>query len=171
MESMIGNISLNDHSYNSLNIMGTAKLDNVTITDELKVVGPVKLKNNCKIQGSINIIGPLDVVVATINAGKVVGPVEAKDLKVDGELIIVGPVNCKSCKFSASLEIVSKKSIFEDSELNKIVIRKDGEKKKQYLHLKGKTVVNGDIIFEEADAEVVIDKDAIVKGKIIKGKK
>ncbi|MBF0315413.1 MAG: hypothetical protein HQK52_18475 [Oligoflexia bacterium] len=113
-------------------------------------------------------IGPVAITAATINTGKVVGPFEAKDLKVDGELTVVGPVNCNDCKFTSPIEIVSKKSVFEDSELHKIVIRKDGDKKKQYLYLKGKTVVHGDIIFEYADAEVVVDKEAKVEGKIIK---
>lgn len=170
MESMMGNISLNNRTYSSLNIMGTAKLDNVTITDELKVLGPVELKNNCKIS-SIKITGPLEAVGSTINSGKVVGPLEAKDLKVEKDFIVVGPVNCKGCKFNAPVEIVSTKTVIEDSEMNKIVIRKDGDKRKQYLYLRGKTIVHGDVVVEQADAEVVVGKNARVEGKIIKGKK
>ncbi|MBF0363252.1 MAG: hypothetical protein HQK49_19675 [Oligoflexia bacterium] len=171
MESMMGNISLNDQTYKSLNIMGTAKLNNVIIEEDLKVVGPSELKNNCKIQGSVNLIGPLKATGIVINSGKVVGPFEATDLNVEKELLLVGPVECKRCKFNSQLVITAKKCTFKDSELASLLVKEDGEKKKQYVYLEGKTVVHGDVVVEQADAEVVVEKGARVEGKIIKGKK
>ncbi|MBF0208924.1 MAG: hypothetical protein HQK53_18845 [Oligoflexia bacterium] len=51
-----------------------------------------------------------------------------------------------------------------------ILLKKDGEKKKQTIELSGKSIVHGDIILEQNDAEVIVGKYARVEGKIIRDK-
>ncbi|MBF0300075.1 MAG: hypothetical protein HQK51_15240 [Oligoflexia bacterium] len=170
MQSMMGNTNLSDNTYDSLKIMGAAKLSNVIITENLDILGPTTLTNNSKIEGKINVVGPINLRSVTLNTGRVVGPFDAENLKVSGELNIVGTVDCNNCKFKSPLVITSKKCSFKDSEMESLRILKDGEKATQKIYLRGKTTVHGDIICEGKNVEIVLDEGAKVLGNVTKGK-
>ncbi|MBF0298159.1 MAG: hypothetical protein HQK51_05530 [Oligoflexia bacterium] len=183
METFMGMTNLKDKNFDSLKIIGMSNLSNVIIKNNLEIIGATTFENNIKVNGKISIVGPVKINKSYINTGKIVGSLKAVESDFANELKVIGLVECSQCNFKSEIEIISNKSIFTNSELSTIKIMKnenDGSddsskenstsvKKKQILILKGNTKVNGDVIFEDQNSELILDKNVKISGKIIKG--
>jgi hypothetical protein len=97
------------------------------------------------------------------------GPLDANELSVNNALII-GPAHIKESLIK-QLTITANSIIFEDSQIDKIIVKSDDKNTKQTVTLLGNTIINQNITFESGIGEVIVKSDKVQLQGIIGGKR
>lgn len=146
-----GGAEFKNSKFQSLEVNGTLNFKNLTVSESVEINGTIKGKNiKCN-----NLI--------------VSGSLEGHNIHVNGYTIVSGYLSVHD-SFFEELKINSDKIFLNNTTTKKIVIKASKNKVKQQLILKGKTMVNGDIIFESESGEILLDKQAKITGQVIGGR-
>lgn len=163
----------------ALKIMGPARLEKVK-AKALEVMGPLnfkdlKVEGDSKIMGpmegrngqfsTIEIMGPVKVENFISDRLKVKGPVSFKKADIKNDTSIKGPLFAEDSSFQ-KINIATNKAELKDSKSKDIYVYKDDSNHVQYLELKGKTTIEGNIEFESGKGIVKADKDVVIKGQV-----
>lgn len=173
-----GSSHINKGAYESLKVNGSLTCDGLTITDSLVTNGSIQGKNlTCKTihaNGACNVDG-----------------FQAQDVKINGSFVGENIEITGGSKFNGDLKIThgtlrditllsAHPTLIDTKVKGSIRIKKVNngcnffgfsfnQPSVQVLALKGKTVIEGDVVFEE-NGEVHLFDAAEVKGKIVNGK-
>lgn len=167
--SFIGPQEIEKKSLQRLHQVGPLKFDQMTISEDATVIGPMKGKNG-KFK-TLNVTGSLKCDGLEANSLKVVGLTKLEKAKISGEVDVVGAFEAEKSHFQ-DVKITSQEAEFEDSQIKSIAIRKnqgDTTNQPQILKLEGKTTVEGPITFESGIGVVEIGKHVVLKGEVIGG--
>ena len=157
------------NSFLSENNSGVMTYENETI-DHLNVNGVANLKRTT-VQNFLQVNGCLNATGAFIKKMHVNGDATLENCSVDQNSTICGFLNATNSKFKNKLSIASEKVIFIDCTINDLQILKTSNvNKPQIIELKGKTKVNGSIVFEQENGEVFLSKDSTI-APLLKGGK
>lgn len=161
--SFVGPADLKEVTAKSLSVMGPLHFNHLKVEKAAEIIGPVA-NSEFGAFDSLTITGPFVAKNVTCSKLEVTGPVDVTDLKVSGATTIIGPLKAGKSIFQ-NLTITSDKVILEDSKTKDIVVEKN-EDKKQVLHLKGKTIVEGNITFESGKGTVKQGSEVKIQGEI-----
>ena len=156
-----GKISLKQAQYDSLQINGNFAFEDVDVKNYLKVNGDKEGKNlKCsEIQSNGSFKVDSLIVKDIENNGSFIG----KNVEISGLGRFNGKVEITNCKLN-DIEISSEKVVFTDCNINKLLIKKSDENKKQVVELHGDSAI-GDIEFEKPGEIHSFDKSQVT-GKI-----
>ena len=144
-----GFTKLNDKTFDKLQVMGDAELENVQVTNEATITGMLTAKKFTAKQ--LDVTGNAKLDEATIEAVQVIGMLDAKACSIQG------------------LVITTESSMLNTCKVKTVMVKKvEGSEKPQVLELDN-TVVEGDVTFEAGNGEIVLKGDARVAGAIIGG--
>jgi hypothetical protein len=99
----------------------------------------------------------------------ITGRAELKKSTIKGEAYITGFLYSEESKFEKTLVAVGNKLILTNSTVPNIIVKpmsKAPLESPQVIRLKGKTIVDGGIAFEQPGGLVQADEEAIIKGAI-----
>lgn len=161
--SFVGPTELNSITAKSLSVMGPLQFNHLEVEKDIVILGPVTNSEH-GVFGSLEITGPFNAKNIVCSKLDATGPVDVTDLTVSGEATMTGPLKARKSTFQ-NLTIWADEISLEDVKTNDILVKKD-EKKKQVLHLKGKTVVTGNITFESRNGMVEQGPDVKIQGAI-----
>jgi hypothetical protein len=174
-EVMNGNVNLISKEYDSLSINGGLTFENLSIKNLLIINGRIQGKNlQCTI---INSNGSLNVTGLQAQNIESHGTFLAKDIDVTGESILRGTIEITNAKLN-QIKMSTTQTTFTNAEVRGNVILENIDKasdhlggsfpqpQPQVLKLKGKSLILGDIIFENK-GEVHVFDQARIEGKVI----
>lgn len=161
--SFMGPTELKEITAQSLSVVGSLHFNNLKVEKDTEIVGPVANSDH-GVFGSLFITGTFMAKNITCSKLKVIGPVDVTDLHVSKATMIIGPLKAEKSTLQ-NLTITSDKIILEDSKTKNIVVKKN-KNKKQILDLKGKTIVEGNIIFESGKGVVEQDSEVKIQGEV-----
>lgn len=168
----IGPTDLSNQSYEDLSIWGPAKLhqiraskisivgpldfDQLEVSQELSVVGPVSgLGGRAEV---LDITGPLDLRRFLCHSLIATGPVNLNRVRVYCGSTFIGSVEAKLCRFEGVV-ITCDTCRFEDVETGDITFKRSPGKDPVRLELFGHCIIRGKIVFESGNGLVVIADD------------
>lgn len=167
--SFIGATEFKEVTAQSLSVKGPIHFNHLKVQKSTEIFGPVT-NSEFGTFNSLIITGPFMAKNVTCSTLEVTGPVDVTDLQVSGATTIIGPLKAGKSTFQ-NLTITADKIILEDSKTKDIIVKKN-EDKEQVLDLKGKTIVEGNIIFESGkgivEQEYKVKIQGEVKGAIVK---
>ena len=149
----IGADSYGEVTLESLELVGTIKLNGTTVAKHLKVTG--------------NLIA----TSAHLHDVDVDGNVKLTDTTLDQKLRVTGSLQAVGSEFRQPLFFNGQKARFSDCTLSGITIQRDAAfKAKQVIELKGKTFIDGPVNFEGGNGEVLLYPGSKVRGSVSGGK-
>jgi len=132
----------------------------------LSVNGPVTIQQSTITSAVIN--GPTDLNRSTVFQLTANGPLKLTEANIN-ELVLQGSLDAK--KSTINKIKISGEITLTDSTVTSVTFkRKSLASSPSKIYLKGKSQVNGDIVFENGQGLVYAEKTAKVTGKIIGGK-
>lgn len=146
-----GSVICNQGTTSSLTTNGMASIDNTIISGKTQTSGYLKA-NNSKFE-SLKSNGQAVLSNCTIE----------KDAAINGQLM------AESTIFNNNLNLHSSQSKLSDSRVNKNVHVYHSNSKQSMLLLKGSTI-DGDVIFDDGNGEIIMDKSSQINGSVIGGK-
>lgn len=167
---------------------GPTTMKEANLNHSLKVMGPLTLKHT-NIKGETVVYGPfigqelnLNLLIVygsskikntRVGEISIYGPLSIASSKVSGPTTVKGPIHSKKTVFQKDISVASNIATFEDTTFQNIEIQRTDEiiHKSPVVYLKGKTIVEGDIIFASGDGKVIADKNVQIKGTIKGGVK
>ena len=161
--SFMGPADLKEITAKSLSVMGPLHFNHLKVEKAAEIFGPVA-NSEFGAFDSLAITGPFVAKNVTCSKLEVTGPVDVTDLQVSGATTIIGPLKAVKSTFQ-NITITSDQVTLVDSKTKDIVVEKN-EDKKQVLHLKGKTIVEGNITFESGKGIVKQGPEVKVQGEI-----
>ncbi|MBX9786976.1 MAG: hypothetical protein K2Y08_06530 [Alphaproteobacteria bacterium] len=161
--SFMGPTELKEITAKSLSVMGPLRFNHLKVEKAAEIFGPVA-NSEFGAFDSLIITGPFVAKNVTCSKLEATGPVDVTALQVSGATTIIGPLKAKKSAFQ-NLTITSDKVILEDSKTKDIVMKKNKDKK-QVIDLKGKTIVEGNIIFESGKGVVEQGSDVKIQGEV-----
>ena len=148
----VGSDNYGEVTLESLEILGTIKLNKTTISKVLKVTG--------------NLVA----TSAHLNEIEAEGDIKLNDTTLDSKVIITGSLQAQDSHFHQLLTFTGQKALFSGCSLSSIAVRRDASfKAKQVIELK-KTVVDGSIVFEGGNGEVILYPGSKIRGSVTGGK-
>ena len=148
----VGSDSYGEVTLESLEILGTIKLNKTTISKLLKVTGNLVANS------------------AHLNEIDAEGNVKLSDSVLDNQVVVTGSLQAHDSDFRQPLTFTGQKAFFSGCSLSSIKVRRDAAfKAKQVIELK-KTVVDGSIIFEGGNGEVILYPGSKIRGSLTGGK-
>ena len=144
--SFCGSAHLKEMSYASITINGTAKLDNVTVTEKLTINGSLLATKS---------------TIHTINAN---GKIDLQKTTINGPCKINGYLNAQNSTLDQII-VSSERITFYDSTTKTITIKKTKEHGEQIVELNS-TKVDGNIVFEGGNGKVLSTGNSEITGKI-----
>lgn len=161
--SFIGPTDLKEITAKSLSVMGPLHFNHLKVEKATEIVGPIS-NSEFGAFDSLTITGPFVAKNVTCSKLEVTGPVDVTDLQISGATTIIGPLRAVKSTFQ-NITITSDQVTLEDSKTKDIVVEKN-EDKKQVLHLKGKTIVEGNITFESGKGTIKQGAEVKIQGEI-----
>ncbi len=144
-----GFTKLNDKTFDKLQVMGDAELENVQVTNEATITGMLTAKK------------------LTAKQLQVTGNAKLDEATVEGAHIM-GMLDAKACTIQ-DLAITTESSMLNACKVKTVMVKKvEGSEKPQVLELDN-TVIEGDVTFEAGNGEIVLKGDSRVAGAIIGG--
>lgn len=148
----IGSDTYGKTSIESLDLLGTAKLNGTTV-QTLKITGNLIARS------------------ALLKKVGAVGNVQFEDTVVEDAIQITGSLQATGSEFRKTLLFIGQKALFSDCKLCGITVQRDGTfKAKQVIELKEGTTVSGDIVFENGEGVVFLYPRARVLGSVSGGR-
>lgn len=181
--SFMGPTELKEITAKSLSVMGPLHFNNLKVEKNTEIFGPVANSDH-GVFDSLFITGPFMAKNIACSKLEVTGPVDVTDLQVSGDATIIGPLKAGKSTFQnltltgplkaekstfQDLTITADKIVLEDVKTKDILVKKNQEErqeKKQVLHLNGKTIVEGNIIFESGKGIVEQGSEVKIQGEI-----
>ena len=177
---MAGNARLEKLSYDSLTIAGALDFNNLTIEKTLTVEGSANgnsLKCNKFIvnssftgkniqaqNGEVN--GTLVCDTVTIDEDLTVnGSLSGKKIKVSGKTKVDGNLDASKSSFS-DIEVATTYRITLTSSKAKNIFVKKSKYESQRIYLEGRTIIEGNIIFESGNGKVLVSRKAKIMGEV-----
>lgn len=163
--TIIGPADLDQLKSNTLKVTGPLKFNKIVISNETEVTGPTAGEkgkfNNLKITGPVK---GTQIEAQTMN---ITGPAYFNNIEVKGNAKITGTLFVNKGKFK-NIDVVSDKVKLKDTTADSIHFDKNmhDSKKEQMLMIQGKSIINGDIVFDSGKGKVVVDKTVQIKGKV-----
>jgi hypothetical protein len=174
-----GSSNLTKGEYDSLKVNGHLTFNGLVIKDLLIVNGSIHAENlECK---TIKSNGSFDVEGFQAENLESNGSFTGKNIEIIGEAVFNGGIKITNGKLN-DIKIATMRTTFTDIVVNGNIFFKKANKEKgffgftsnnqssvQVLELKGRSLIIGDIIFEE-NGEIHLFDLAEVKGKIVNAK-
>lgn len=144
-----GSKSFKNKTLNTIDVTGSAYLDNSKILQHAKVAGELSAFNS---------------VIKNFNID---GSAYLNNTSSSGEGVVNGSFKAHDCNLN-KLTIASENTILKDTIVKSVYISevKNNSNKKQSLHLQGNTIVTGDITFEADNGKVIMDATSKIHGKV-----
>ena len=137
----------------SLEILGTVKLNGTTVSKLLKVTGNLVAQS------------------ATLNQVEVEGDARLTDTILEQQMSITGSFQASGSKFRNPVSFTGQKILFSKCTLSGITIQRDAAfRAKQIIELKDKTVIDGPVVFEGGNGEILLYPGSKILGSISGGK-
>ncbi|PCI73263.1 hypothetical protein COB28_04730 [Candidatus Dependentiae bacterium] len=177
-----GATALEDITLEAIKVNGSFKGKNITIKKRANIsgsctckkskIGTLNSSGSCKIKDSdikeLNVSGSLRAENSKVEGNCTAsGAVEFENMKVYGKTTVSGACKIKSSTLQ-DFEYSGRKAEIKDTTLASIHVKKLSERGIQTLELKGKTVVQGDVTFDDVDGLLEMDHEADIQGDIIK---
>lgn len=121
------------------------------------------------VTGDTNVNGLLRADDANFGSLQVNGSASLTECTINNTADIKGTLNASSTKFENILDVYSSLSRFINSKMNNNLHIHHNDAKKQLVYLDNNTEVNGDIIFDDGNGEVVVRGGSKIAGKVIGG--
>lgn len=144
-----GPLSSSHQSYNNVTIYGPA---NVT---------------DCTFTGNTVVMGMLKATDSTFENLQVNGICDLKHTNISQALVLKGILTADNSVFD-TIEASTSAITLKNSRAESILLNENGMIP-QYVYLKKKSVINGDIVFKKAGGTVVSTSDSQILGKVIGG--
>ena len=150
-QTINGMAKIQGESFEILTVNGAASLDDVSAQEVI-------------INGSL---GATNLVTQKLTAN---GSVNLTASKIEEIAKVAGALEAYECLFNA-ITLLSEYAVLNNSKVKTIDVKKvsDFRKKVQQIELVN-TAVEGDIVFEGGDGEVILKNGAFVQGKVIGGR-
>ncbi len=163
--SIVGALTLNSVVAKDLSILGPFQFDEIT-ADKVTVTGPIKSSKKGKFS-VLDVTGPVEMDGASVEVLRVIGPSILTHVVVTGEASLIGPLTAKY--FNAKrLEITATDATFEDSKIEKIVVKKSKKQRNEVITLSGNSRVTS-ISFESAAGVVKVLDAGVELGSVSGG--
>lgn len=147
-----GTSSYGAETLQSLEMLGTLKLQGTTISSLLKITGNLSASN------------------AHLHQVEAVGNVSLINTSVAQEVDIIGTVKAVDSTFEKPISFLGQKGTFSKCRLAGVTIQKDHAfKGTQILELKNSTQVSGPIVFEGGEGKVFLYSGSKVTGSVTGG--
>ena len=182
---MNGSAHYGKETIDQIVINGKAELDGTTVTTRLQVSGTLDAKdahikamdihgktslNGCVVD-TMEIHGKTSLDRCSIGSMEVYGKADLSDCSISKKSTITGFLVAGSSKFLEELTVASDRIVFSSCSLSSLrVIETKGFKNTQVVELKDNTTVNGSIIFERGNGEVILGSNCTITGNIVGGK-
>ncbi|MFN7710581.1 MAG: hypothetical protein ACK5O7_06460 [Holosporales bacterium] len=175
-----GFAEVKDSEFQSLQVNGALEFENLKVEKSVTVAGAVKgehLKTHklevhggfeaedvevveMRVDGSaeadsLRVRGPLNVH----------GSLSGEKIDVTGETLVAGGMDVEESQF-AHVKVSGEKVVLDDTTVANLIIQKTNKDRPQVVILKGKTRIDGDIVFETGKGEVVQSDKATIKGQV-----
>ncbi len=148
----VGSDTYGEITLESLDVLGTAKLNKTTISKLLKITGNLVANS------------------AHLHKVQAEGNVKLIDTKVEKEAHITGALQATNSQFTETLEFIGQRALFSKCNLHDLTIQRDlAFKARQVVELKD-TIVDGSIIFEGGGGSVLLYPGSKVTGSVTGGK-
>ncbi|SCA58709.1 hypothetical protein AB751O23_AL_00090 [Chlamydiales bacterium SCGC AB-751-O23] len=148
-----GSSSFFNQTIDNLDFKGTVDLDDVNVKKDMHVQG-----------------------IAKIEGGKIFnlqveGILEIEDSIVEGDVNIVGELEAENTQFMKTLIFIGEELELKKTQAQDIILKKPNESKlTQRVRVREGSVVQGNIIFESGDGEVILDNDSRFLGNVQGGR-
>jgi len=173
-----GRIVINHGHHDSLQVNGSLECQNLVVKETLKINGGLKGRNlKCKTLVSH---GGSDIIDLKAEDFRSHGSLKAKNIQITGCLNLTGKAEVWDGKLN-KVELAAERTVFTNTPIaGDIRVKKLhtsgsffgffwGKSLPQTLELKNKTIVQGDIVFEE-EGEVHLFDGCEVRGQIVNAK-
>lgn len=146
----------------SLEIKGTLQFHRLSVAGKADIKGSIT--GDYGQFGLLNVLGSLEVDHVICDDLIVKGAINAQYLDVKNQANIEGLLNVQHGKFK-NITVKADKITLDEVIVDTIIVSKN--QSNQVLVLKGKTVINGDIIFESGTGLVQAEgSDVLIKGSV-----
>jgi hypothetical protein len=143
----------------------------VGTTDSVHANGPLNMTDTI-VKQATSVNGPFVADKAHLAKLTVNGPVIISSSVVSGTSDINGPITATKSSFDDTLTVAANAVVLTDSNLSDIIVKggDDGVVSPQTITIKGDSVIDGDITFNEKDGLVYVGPNVKITGKVIGGK-
>ena len=149
--------------------IGSDSYGEVTL-ESLEVLGSVKL-NGTTISKRLLVTGHLIASSAHLHEIEAEGDVKLKDSMLQEQVSVTGSLQASGSEFCQPLILTGQKALFSKCKLSGITVRRDAAfKAKQVIELKDRTIVEGPIAFEGGNGEVLLYAGSKIHGAVTGGK-
>ena len=148
----------------SLNLKGSHSIENITVKEDATVDGYF-FASNCTFN-TLNATGLLILEQSNIQQLNATGSAILGEVEVNSKSSIRGPLVAINSIFKDTITVTASEMEFENTSTCNIVIKDDHTEKGQTVHLKGSTVIHGNIVFESENGQVFFDDHARLNGKV-----
>lgn len=149
----VGSDSYGEISLESLELLGSIKLNGTTVSKLLKVTGNLVANS------------------ARLHEIEAEGDVKLNDTLLEAPVLITGSLQASDSDFRQSLIFVGQKARFTKCKLIGITVRRDAAfKARQVIELKNGTIVEGPVVFEGGNGEVLLYHGSKIHGSVTGGK-
>lgn len=171
-----GAVNVQDKTFDSITINGSAQLKNVMVQDALQVNGALNAQHvQC---ASLSANGGITLTDSTIQTVHANGGLQITASKID-QLILHGGL-CVTQSAVKFIDVIATEIILDASQVESIIIRPgknnftlfgyvlwDSSPKEQKLILRNGTVITGNVTFEQPGGKVIIESGSKVMGNIV----
>lgn len=127
--------------------------------------------NGTQVTEHLQVNGRLKAEEAEIEAMQVNGQATLDRCSIFQKSSVCGSLIATLSKFSDELSVSSEKVFFDSCTLNTLqIIKVNGYQGVQIVELRGKTKINGSIVFESGNGEIIADPECEITGNIVGGK-
>jgi len=189
-ETFMGSTELSEKTYDSIIVLGTAKLTNIKtgsltvtgtllfnqleVSDDVTVVGPIEEESTDLICKDLDVLGPVHAKRVQCVDINIVGSAKLEELQATGEVKLVGGTDIENATIK-NLFLTAHEMKLKDVKVNDITIDKVPlSTQEQVLTLEGNTSVSGKITFKSGKGSLLIKDNAQIgklEGGTIKEKK
>jgi hypothetical protein len=149
--------------------IGSDSYGEVTL-ESLEVLGSIKL-NGTTVSKRLLVTGHLIANSAHLHEIEAEGDVKLKDSNLEAQVCVSGSLQACGSEFCQPLIFTGQKALFSKCKLSGITVRRDAAfKAKQILELKDRTIVDGPVVFEGGNGEVLLYAGSKIHGSVTGGK-
>ena len=160
----------NMSSYITKNINHGSQTYGAEVVEEIQANGYVKL-NGTTVTTYLQVNGRLEAENSQIEKMQVNGQATIHHCLIKQKSIICGALIAKNSTFTDELSISSEKVTLDSCSLTSLhILKVGGYFGVQIVELKGSTQINGPIIFQSGNGEVIADPNCEIIGGVIGGK-
>ncbi len=149
----IGKDTYGEETLESLQVLGTVKLNGTTISKSIKVTG--NLIAHC----------------AFLNQVEAAGDIQLFDTTIEQAMQATGSIKAFGSIFRQPLVFLGQRGLFSACQMAALTVQRDlAFKSAQIIELKDKTQVDGPILFENGGGKVLLYPGSRVKGPVTGGR-